>query len=508
MINSYFGCSDSYNFMNYSTYTIFFFLLLSSWTFAQDSFERKIMGTAINTAYHESTPILSPDGQTLYVTRISHPENMGGNAADIWISKKQKDGTWSKLENIGAPLNNKGPNSLLALSNNGQTAWLSNQYADDGSLENAGLSFSRKTSVGWSKPERCMIDDFYLNSSYATYTVSMDDKVLVMGVERDDSKGLLDLYVSFREAENRWSKPLHMGAELNSPANEFAASLSQDTKLLYFVSEGHPGFGSADLFVSRRLDDTWQSWSKPQNLGTSINSDKWDSFLCLQETGKFALMVSQKEHNASLDLYEIALPSFAQANPMRIIRGQIFNKETKDKLDASIQINGESLQESISGNFEIELASTERHQLLISKSGYYSEQEIIPIGEEMLELVVNLIPLKEGEEIHLKNVHFEANKTTILGASKLELEQLLNMMQSYPEMEIEIAGHTSGHTIELQLLSEQRAEAIQDYLIREGIPKNRIKTIGFGGTKALVPNDTEANKQKNRRVSFKILKMN
>ena len=469
--------------------------------------ERKPIGPLINTAYHESTPVLSPDGQTLYISRIGHPENIGGKASDIWKSQKQADGSWSKLQNIGAPLNNAGPNSLLSLSDNGKIAWLSNQYAADGSLENAGISFSRKNATGWSMPKAVLIDDFYLNSTYATYAVSSDGKVLIMGVERDDSNGLLDLYFCFRKSANSWSKPLNMGRQLNTSANEFAASLSPDNQLLYFVSEGHSGYGRADLFVSRRLDNSWTSWSKPQNLGASVNTDKWDSFLCLQENGTQAFLVSQTEHNASLDVFETVLPPFAHVAQNRIISGRVIDAKTKQNLEALIRINNSEFKESKFGNFELSLPKNEAQELIFELRGYYTIVEKIPAGKQTKELLISLIPLEAGQEINLANIHFEANKTTLLPSSIPELEQLLKVLQTYPEMEIEVAGHTSGHTQELQLLSEQRATAIRDYLSSRGIHSQRIKVIGLGGTQPIAVNDSEENKQRNRRVSFKVLRM-
>jgi len=151
-----------------------------------------------------------------------------------------------------------------------------------------GVSLTYRTRKGWAYPEKQDIDKFYNDSPYASYFLSNDGRFLLMSVQRKGGKGELDLYVSFRKADNEWAEPIHMGNVINTSTNDYSPFLAADGQTLYFSSEGHSGYGKADIFKTDRLDDTWTNWSEPQNLGPVVNSPGADSKYNIPASGEYA----------------------------------------------------------------------------------------------------------------------------------------------------------------------------------------------------------------------------
>jgi len=166
------------------------------------------LGKEINSIYDETSPKISPDGKTLYYDRKFHPDNVGGykDEDDIWFSTQLNIGKWTTAQNIGKPLNDKYNNFIQGITPDGNTLLLGNIYKKEGGQQ-AGVSISNKTKDGWGYPEPQIIDGFYNNSKSVNYYLSNDGMSLIMALERKDTYGQIDLYVSFRKGENSWSEP-------------------------------------------------------------------------------------------------------------------------------------------------------------------------------------------------------------------------------------------------------------------------------------------------------------
>ena len=215
------------------------------------------LGPAINSVYDEIMPIISPDGKALYFDRKDHPENTGGIINDdIWYAELGSTEKWTRAVNVGPPLNNKGHNFLTAISPDGNTALLGNIYEPDGSMS-SGLSIATRAQDGWNFPKKLVIQNYYNNNKFSEFHLGADGKTIVMTVQRTDSRGGKDLYVSFASSKGTWSEPKNLGRMVNSAASEMSPFLAADGKTLYFSSDGFSGYGSKDMFMSRRLDNTW-----------------------------------------------------------------------------------------------------------------------------------------------------------------------------------------------------------------------------------------------------------
>ncbi len=481
----------------------------------------------VNTKYLESKPVITPDGRILYFARKNTPDNIGGKKddQDIYVSDLRGN-EWSYAINIGYPLNDKMANGICSVSPDGNSIMVINAYHEDGNVED-GVSVCRKTRYGWSAPKKQDIEDYENLSEYQDYFQSNSGKVLISAVQRNDSKGDQDLYVSFKTGANSWSKPKNMGAAINTTKVEFAPFLASDNKTLYFASNGRRGYGESDIFYSRRLDDTWLNWSTPTNMGRSINSASWDGYYTISAKGDYAYFIStagalnKADFNSKdEDIYRISLSKEARPDPVVLITGKVINSKTKQPIEADIfyeslpykSENGLANSNPINGNYKIVLPAGKKYGFRAEAKGYISisQNEDFTMVNEYMEITRNLVltPLKIGETVQLSNIFFVQSKAEMQPESQPELERLLQLMNENPKLEIELSGHTDnrGSSSANLKLSKSRALAVMTYLIENNIDKKRLDFRGYGGSRPIGSNASIESRKKNRRVEIKIIK--
>ncbi len=480
------------------------------------------LGSNINTVYDEIAPIISPDGKYLFFDRRYYPQNIGEkrDKDDIWYSEKQTDSTWSLAKNIGPPLNNEFPNFIQAVTSDGNSVLLANEYLPSGELA-PGVSISNKTKDGWSFPIIQNIRKFRNHSQHANYFLTSDGQYLLMAIEGNDSYGELDLYVSQRLSDNEWSEPKNLGADINTIAHDYSPFLATDGLSLYFSSEGHAGYGKADIFVSKRLDDSWQHWSKPQNLGPVINSKDMDSKYNIPASGEYAYFSSTHNSIGRNDIYRIKLPKEIKPNPVVLVSGFVLNKKDSSALDARVIV--EKLPEGTeiaiarsnpnNGAFSIVLQANQQYGFRAVALNYFDDNRNLDISDikrytEIKDQNLYLSPIEVGQIVRLNNIFFETDKSILKPESFPELNRAVKFLSSNPNLEIEVAGHTDnvGSDSYNLRLSDNRAKAVATYLIQKGIDQNRIVSKGYGESQPETTNDTEEGRQINRRVEFRILK--
>lgn len=467
----------------------------------------------INSSYEELSPIISPDGKTLYINRSDHPNNLGpaDNDQDIWYATLDENGEWSTLKNIGRPLNNTGKNFTVSVSPDNNSIIVANTYKSNGDPDGQGLSISYKTRNGWEIPKPIEIKDFYNDNKYVSYFVCNDNKTLIMSLERKDAIGEKDFYVSFLNKNKTWSAPKHMGNVINSFGDESKPFVAADNKTLYFSSNGHPGYGAVDVFVSKRLDDTWTNWSEPKNLGPKVNSSAYEYGYFLDAKGETAYLSS------SGDIYKIE--NAEKPDPITFVSGVVYNKKTKEPMQANIKYYdieanielGVATSDPLTGAYKIILPSGKKYSFVAQQKEFYPISENIDLKEikeyNEHQKDLYLLPIEKGEAIRLNNIFFEFNKADLMSESFNELDRLYDILKDNPKISIEIGGHTDdqGSDQYNQKLSESRAQSVINYLIEKGISKNRLTAVGYGKTAPVVPNDNDENRAYNRRVEFKVL---
>jgi outer membrane protein OmpA-like peptidoglycan-associated protein len=486
----------------------------------------------VNSEYDELNPLLSPDGKTLYFSRKNHPENMGGinDKEDIWFSELDGAGRWQLAKNMGPKFNNAGPNfvnTIQAVTPDGKSAimLLGNRYLPNGKMA-AGVSMSSHVNGEWSEPEPLNIVNDYNYNEKANYFLTDNRQTLLMAVERQDSYGDRDLYVSFMKPDNSWTEPLNIGDVVNTAAEESAPFLASDDKTLYFSSSGFSGYGGSDVYVTKRLDDTWTNWSEPENLGPEINSPLEDLFFNIPVESEFAYY-SRGVSESNMDIFRIKLPIIKNPEPWVTVRGRILDGTTGEALGARIIYErlpdgkglGISQSNPETGEYEIRLPAGELYGLRAESTDRLSENQNLDLRNITADQVIanndfnldaiRVATIQENASINLNNLFFDFDKAVLRPESFPELNRIVTLMEERLTLEIEIAGHTdaTGPDAYNMGLSQRRATAVVQYLSGKDVPKARMKVVYFGETQPVESNDTPEGRKRNRRVEFKILKL-
>lgn len=479
------------------------------------------LGEGVNSPGFELAPVISPDGQILYFTRQKHQGNVGNSETqDIWYALKDSNNNFGKAVNIGKPINTANGNALCAALPDGQTLMVMNKYLPNGGSEN-GISLSVKTTKGWSFPQAINVQDYYNDSKTGEYALAADGKTILMTIERKDAVGDKDIYVSFQQEDGSWSAPMNLGADINTADAEISPFIAADGRTIYFSTTGYPGYGDIDMFVSRRLDDSWTKWSRPLNLGPKINTSGFDAYYSLPASGDYAYFSSSKNSLGLSDIFRVKLPESARPQPVVLIAGKVLNAKTGAPLGAVISYEslasgkqlGVARSNPSSGEYRIVLPSGDAYGFLAKHEGFLSLSENIDlkkIGEyKEMNVDLKLTPIEQGAVIRLNNLFFDSNKFNLKAEDELELNRVLKMLESYPNMQIEISGHTDnvGTDQANLLLSNNRAKSVLDYLSSKGVNKTRLKSVGYGKTKPVSDNTTVEGRAQNRRIEMKILKV-
>lgn len=481
------------------------------------------LGSAVNTKDDDIMPIISADGKTLYYAVENDPSNAGGTeSSDIWYTTRKADGTWAPRKNIGSPLNTREADFVVNAMPDNNSLLINGDYVSSNGTINKyeGLSMTHRTRSGWSLPEKLVIDNFYNYSTEVSFALSPDQQVLISSIERDITYGSTDLYVSFLQSDGTWTAPENMGSVLNTYGKDITPTIAADGKTLYYSTNGKPGYGSNDIFVSRRLDESWKNWSEPQNLGPSVNTINWDAYYSVPASGDIAYIVSNDKSLGGADIYSIRVVKEAQPEPVVIVQGKVYNKATNQPIGATITYhdltNGKDIGSAESnpadGSYKMVLPYSKAYGFLAEKEQFLSESSNLDLSEvkvyQEVQRDLYLTPLEVGKTVTLNNVFFVRSKADLLPESYPEIERLVKVLNDNPAIRIELTGHTDniGNPALNKELSEKRVETIKNYLVSKGIAADRITGKGLGGTKPVASNATEDTRKLNRRVEFTIVK--
>lgn len=511
----------------------------------------------INTKrYNEISPIISKDGQTIYFTRegfpvfnrtlvenghdlyttldakeylhhlsviyssmsdqhVSDPIASSFNQ-DIWVAHSRHT-QFDQVSHPKSPINNAFPNSVCDLIENEQAAIVINQFPKKGGIK-PGFSICYKTSNGnWTTPEPIQIDELETINPDVGLTMSEDGEVLILSAERKDAYGSNDLYVCFRKGPRHWSAPLHLGPAVNSPYRETTPSLSEDGKTLFFSSNRRTSLGGNDLFMVYRLDESWRNWTAPKRFVSPINTEADESQPFFVPATGHLYFTSKRAGSSDIYRVQIAPPN---SNEVTVV-GNVLNAERKKLQKATVLLRStrsgiyQDTYISEDGIYEIKVPKGQDYQLLARKPGFQSQRKTISFKHSNVyyknqHIDLALKPLTIGSKIDLNTIYFQKSTPIIKRQSLSELSYLSDLLLENQTLIISIEGHTDnqGGTKELQYLSEKRAEVIKSFLVKQkGINPNRIQTAGFGSSKPINNNVNETEREKNRRVEIKVLKV-
>ncbi len=467
------------------------------------------MGPEINTADDEYLPTAKADESTLIFTRkINHNE-------DFYKSVKV-DGKWQTatyLSNqINTPQFNEGSESI---SQDGKILFFSGCNRPDG-LGHCDIYISEKKGDDWGKP-------FDLPPPVNTPgwesqpSISADGRTLYFVSNRKGGYGGYDIWKSTL-TDKGWGEPENLGPNINTAYDEQSPFIHPDDSTFYFCSNGWPGLGGQDLFVSRLGKDG--KWQKPENLGYPINSSGDERGLSLTASGEYAFFSSNNLGGyGGYDIYTFDLPANVRPHTVTYVKGTVSDAKTKLPLEAAVEIIDleknvpvyQDYSDADQGDFLATLTSGKNYGLNISRAGYlfYSENFSL-VGHEAknpFNITVLLEPIEVGNKVVLNNIFFDSNKFDLKTESLAELDKLAEFMTLNPTLHIEISGHTDnvGNNQANQVLSENRAKSVYQYLVSNKIDASRLVFKGYGETQPVAPNDSEEGRKKNRRTEFKII---
>ncbi|GAB2802441.1 OmpA family protein [Rhabdobacter roseus] len=502
------------------------------------------LGKTINSEYNEIAPVIAPDGKTLYFARISHPQNAFGDkgSQDIWYSENQ-NGRWSAARRLPAPLNKEEYNSLYSISPDGNSLLLKGAY-NAGRYETRGFSSSQRTAKGWSPPQKLNIAGYEKMSKgqFDCGQLSTDGKVLVMSFSEKKNSKVDNIYVSFKQRDGSWSKPQDLGPEINTDQfTETTPFLAPDGVTLYFSSDRPGGQGSNDIYFTKRIDKTWKRWSKPVNLGPAVNTDGYDAYYSVSATGDYAYMTSFTETLGKGDIVRIDLrpapakpgdtqpaqPVVPAPDPVVLLSGKVLDSKTGKPVEAQIVYEdmatgeeaGTATTNPLTGEYKVVLPYGKKYSMRAVAPNFIAEGEQVDLTDsiaaiqgkgyrEIANKSLKLVPIEAGQIVRLNNISFEFGKASLTTESFPELDRIGLTMTQNPNITIELGGHTDNvGSDEANLkLSQDRADAVREYLIGKGIEPDRVASKGYGEARPIASNNTPEGQAANRRVEFKILK--
>ncbi|SDM59500.1 OmpA family protein [Siphonobacter aquaeclarae] len=514
------------------------------------------LGDMINSEFTEIQPVISPDGKTLYFSRVSHPQNASNKkgSQDVWFSEYLTGTLWTAARRMPNPVNSEEHNVIYSVTPDGNTLLTHWTQKDGDDLSIRGFATMKKQAGGWERPKKLDIPGLdNMNKGYYQYGyLANDGKTLLLAFSEKKNAKESDLYVSFLDKAGKWSRPMSLGSNINTDGDETTPFLAADGQTLYFSSNRPGGLGSNDIWVSHRLDKSWRKWSNPENLGAPINTPEFDAYFTIPASGEWAYFVTTTNGKADVAriLFQkiapdtVAPPTVAQtvdkpavqtgkpvdntqgknSNAVVMIIGKLYDAQTK-KVPANARIVFESLVDGrelgtatpdpVTGEYKISLPYGDKYGIRPEVEGYVGKSLNLDLktlgGGGYLELNdrdLVVTKIAAGAKVDLNNVFFETAKATLQPESFPELNRVVELMNKQKAMTVEIAGHTdSDGTDEANMkLSQDRAASVRNYLISKGIAEVRVVAKGYGESHPVAPNDTPENKQRNRRVEFVIVK--
>lgn len=386
-------------------------------------------------------------------------------------------------------------------------------------LGRCDIYLSRREGKGWSKPFN-LGNPVNSGSWESQPSLSADGKTLYFVSNRPGGLGSYDIWKAELKEGGGWTSPVNLGPAINTVYDEHSPFIHPDGETLYFASNGWPGLGNKDIFISRKNKTGWQ---KPENLGYPINTFGEESGLFVNSNGKTAFFSAEKpEGFGGMDIYSFNLPEKLRPSLVTYVKGMVFDKKTNEPLDAQIKIENiqtdelvyDDFSDSENGEFLATMPTGKRFALTIEKEGYlfYSANFSLDkpaLADKPFSIRVPLEKLETGAMVVLNNVFFDTNKFNLLSESKIELQHLINFLNKNKTVHIRIEGHTDnvGDKKANQLLSENRAKAVYNYLISNKINPERLLFKGYGDNKPIADNATANGRQNNRRTEFTIVKI-
>jgi outer membrane protein OmpA-like peptidoglycan-associated protein len=510
----------------------------------------------VSTERDEYLAYISPDDKNCLFVRVMPINNKNvvyqtDKEQEVFMrSRKDKTNVFDKGEEMPFPFNATNDNQ------GGCTITMDNKYLyfammrdEGGAQKNCDIYVSRNNDDEWKPFSKVPFNDpVYWDSQP---TVSADGNTIIFASDRKNGYGGIDLYQSTKDpATGKWGPAINLGPNVNTPGDEKTPFIHMDSKTLYFSSGptrsgvgGHYGFGGYDIFYVRKNEKG--EWGEVKNIGKPINGPDNDAGFFVStdaQTGYFVSYAGEKvstnKSAGKYDLYSFPLYKEAQPEEMALTGGKAIDKDGEPIRGAKVEVKTlgtneklKTLVDSLSGEFMVAVNAKKHDKIVVSvkKEGMVYNSAVVdvkqaveafknppvikastnpdePTPEPKKPIMIKMDSVKVGSSFVINDIFYNSNSADLQEDSKKVLQSFADYLKENPKMVIEIQGHTDnvGSASANQALSANRAFTVKATLESFGINGDRIKAKGFGPSRPVADNSSEAGRAKNRRTEFLI----
>jgi len=493
----------------------------------------------VNSRFSDFSPAFgNSDYSELYFTSTNKggisdkiDSRTGEYFSDVWFTKMNKKGMWSRPIVLSEPLNSTGNDGSVYVNKRGTVIYLTQCRVEKKKDLGCGIYISERRGKLWGATQLLQIKTDS-NATVGHPALNYDESIMIFSSDMTGGYGGKDLWITVKGKRNRWSDPINLGPLVNTPGDEMFPFLADDGTI-YFASNGHIGMGGFDIYKTEK--DQNGAYLLPVNLKSPINSFADDFGMIIEKNGERGFLTSNRSGGkGSDDIYQFELPALelsVQGVVTDAKTGTILT-ETKVKLIGSDSSKDETITDN-TGKYSFKLNPLTSYEIIVDREGYLTKIE--RETTEGIELnKVFLVDLKVSpvkKEIILPLIKYDFNKFDLRPESISDLDNLAEALLDNPDVIIELKSHTDfvGSSLQNKRLSQKRADACVDYLISKGIKTEQLVARGMGENepfvievkdgrfkvgdvltesyikKILFRKNREAANQYNRRTSFKVL---
>jgi outer membrane protein OmpA-like peptidoglycan-associated protein len=482
-------------------------------------FVRTKLSDAINSVDPEYLPSLTADGRYFLFTRRENNRD-----ENYWLSEWTPEG-WRPARPVDE-LNTPNLEGAATLTADGQFLIFSSEArGEEHGQGNFDIWYAAAKGGGRFTPAKPFGTSINSASFDGQPCLSADGRELYFVSQRPSGKGGKDMYMCRKTGET-WAPAVPL-TSLNTLWNEQTPFIHPDGQTLYFTSEGWPGMGDQDLFYARRQPDG--TWSAPINLGYPLNTKQDEGALFVTTDGKkgyyAARVISEGQKH---DIYEFEMPEAARPAAVTYVKGRVIDGATRKRLKSHLKVVDLATQTPYAitegpEGFLVCLPAGKNYGFYAEKEGYLFYSKHIQLDSartvlapETIEIALTPVPKAatpsspapptKGAVIVLNNLLFDTGSARLKAESETEIQAVLTLMLTYPDLRIGIHGHTDNTGTEEanRKLSEARAKVLYDELVKRKVSPARMSFKGFGASVPVAPNDTEQGRMLNRRTELAI----
>ena len=473
----------------------------------------------ISTQDDEYLPIISPDQELSFFTRRSDKmslQDITTTTIEEFVFSKKINGDFEVGQALTYPFNLESNEGGASITINNKILYYTKCIRDNKGYNNCDIYYVNRENGAWSNVQEFPKNISKIDSWESQPTVSSDGKTIIFSSDRSGGYGKMDLY-EISKVNDTWTSAKNLGSTINSNENEKSPYLHTDGKTLFFASTNFPSLGGFDIFYSRK--DSLGNWQKPINIGYPINTVADEISLFVSTDGNQAYFASNNLNGiGGWDIYSFGLYEGAKPERVLFLKGDLLDENKQIIEDVELEIKNLTTQEITTikvdaGTYvsSLTLAKDDDVLITIKKEGFAFNSTYISTEDTSFNspsaLNFEMQSLEQGKSFSIENIYFDNNSYELKRATNEILIEFAKYLEVNNTLIIEINGFTDnvGNQADNQLLSENRAKAVRDLILLQGISEKRVFYNGFGESSPITSNDTEKGREQNRRTEFKII---